>query len=139
MKHQRSDSLYIYSFNHFHLYHAPLESHVLGYVYLEPKRHLEYWQDFWQEELTELSSIIPTMENFMRKYVEAERMYVVTISEAVRHLHLHLIPRSVNCNVRGIELIQQATQQMVKTEERITTEKINQLVHDLRAFLYANC
>lgn len=93
------------------LYAGPYESHVPGYLYLEPLRHVEYWGELTTEELIEMAKAIPMVENILMKQFPIERLYIVTISEAVRHLHLHLIPRMKEQEVKGISLITQATQQ----------------------------
>jgi diadenosine tetraphosphate (Ap4A) HIT family hydrolase len=58
-----------------------------------------------------MAKAIPLVEKILMKQFPIERLYIVTISEAVRHLHLHLIPRMKEQEVKGISLITQATQQ----------------------------
>ncbi|WP_234946574.1 HIT family protein [Bacillus sp. m3-13] len=109
-----------------------LESQILGYLYLEPKRHVENWTDFTSEELLELGPLIKKVEVAMQNELEVERLYVVTISEAVRHLHLHLIPREYKCESRGLDLIKQATQQEIITPIKYDSEKINLFYSNLK-------
>ncbi|GIO41959.1 HIT family protein [Paenibacillus apis] len=97
------------------LYAGPYESQVQGYLYLEPLKHIENWGEFTADELLEVARIIPVVEKVLNRLFDLERLYVVTISEAVRHLHLHLIPRVKEQEIKGIPLIAQATQQ--KTNE----------------------
>lgn len=93
------------------LYAGPYESQVQGYLYLEPLKHVENWGEFTVEELHEMARIIPVVEKVLNRLFDLERLYVVTISETVRHLHLHLIPRVKEQEIKGIPLITQATQQ----------------------------
>ncbi|MCL7748040.1 HIT family protein [Halalkalibacter alkaliphilus] len=99
--------------------HGPLGSQLLGYVYLEPKRHVENWSDFSETELVELGPLIKKIELSLKELIHLDRLYSVTISEAVRHIHFHLIPRGNTTFVRGIPLIEQATQQKALNENEI--------------------
>ncbi|MDH6674554.1 diadenosine tetraphosphate (Ap4A) HIT family hydrolase [Paenibacillus sp. LBL] len=111
-KHRLIDQdAFLYKSNYWFLYAGPFDSQVLGYIYLEPIRHVEEWQSFSADELEEMTIILPMLEKVLRKILKLERLYTVTISEAVRHLHIHLIPRYQNQEKKGLALIEQATQQ----------------------------
>lgn len=114
-KHKEESYLLIHKGEYWNLYAGPFESQVQGYLYLEPLRHVENWGEFTPEELTDMAKTIPTVESALQQLFNIERLYVVTISEAVRHIHLHLIPRMEGQELKGIPLITQATQQ--KTRE----------------------
>ncbi|WP_420874602.1 HIT family protein [Paenibacillus mucilaginosus] len=86
------------------------KNEVNGYHILEPKRHLTSWGEFNIQELTEMGSIIQTLETLLKKEYMAEKVYIVTISELVPHLHLHVIPRNKNSNIKGLPLIEKALQ-----------------------------
>ena len=87
---------FIYETNDWVVTHGSVESQILGYLYIEPKRHVEHWTDFTEEELTSIGPLIKKAEEALKKELDIERLYTVTISEAVRHLHFHLIPRAVD-------------------------------------------
>lgn len=115
--------------------HGPLASQLLGYVYLEPKRHVENWTEFTDEELSEVGPLIKKVEAALKGLLPIDRLYSVTISEAVRHIHFHLIPRENENEVKGLPLIEQATQQkaqelLVKSDELDTF--INRLKINLK-------
>lgn len=118
-KHQNITDL-IFENDNWLITHGPLDSQILGYVYIEPKRHVEEWGQFTDEELSELGPLIKKTEIALKKVLPIDRLYSVTISEAVRHLHVHLIPRENEMDVKGVLLIEQATQQ------RTNENKINQ-------------
>jgi diadenosine tetraphosphate (Ap4A) HIT family hydrolase len=112
--------------------HGPLGSQILGYLYIEPKRHVENWSDFNDEELAKVGPLIKRLEQAVKKELNIERVYVVTISEAVRHLHFHIIPRAEEGAVKGLDLIEQATQQKVKVHTNITEEQYDQFQENLK-------
>ena len=58
-----------------------------------------------------------------------ERLYCVTISEEVRHIHFHLIPREKNNTNKGINLIQQATQKKNNNGIEINSEMLFKFVN----------
>lgn len=127
-KHTESDSNHIVDFSYFKLSHAPLESHILGYVYIEPKRHVEHWSEFTENESSELTKIIKYTEQVLKQQLNVERVYLITISEAVRHIHFHVIPRLSDQKLKGLDLIEQATQQIIKSDLRITTDQISKFI-----------
>ncbi|WP_052191880.1 HIT family protein [Priestia aryabhattai] len=116
-----------YETKNFYIKHGPLNSQILGYLHLIPKRHIESLSEMNENELNEFPYIIKKLEELLVKHVAAERVYIVTISESVRHLHFHLIPRSSNNQTRGLNLIEQATLQKVKACHSISMENINTL------------
>jgi diadenosine tetraphosphate (Ap4A) HIT family hydrolase len=89
---------------------ASFNEGVFGYFYIEPIRHVEHWDELSEAEFTEITSLLWKLTAFLKKEVNADRVYTVTISEAVRHLHIHVIPREESSEVKGIQLIEQATQ-----------------------------
>jgi diadenosine tetraphosphate (Ap4A) HIT family hydrolase len=93
---------------------GPLGSQILGYLYIEPKKHIENWSDFSDDELAKVGPLIKRLEQAVKNELNIDRVYVVTISEAVRHLHFHIIPRLEGSDVKGLALIEQATQQKGK-------------------------
>ncbi|WP_332695114.1 HIT family protein [Halalkalibacter lacteus] len=112
--------------------HGPLASQVLGYVYIEPKRHVENWTEFTDSELVEIGPLIKKVESALKELISIDRLYSVTISEAVRHIHFHLIPREASYEVKGLPLIEQATQQKVKTDELISDKEFSSFVWNLK-------
>jgi diadenosine tetraphosphate (Ap4A) HIT family hydrolase len=114
--------------------HGPLASQILGYMYIEPKRHVENWSDFTDQELLKVGPLIKRLESALKKELNIERVYVVTISEAVRHLHFHIIPREKENAIKGIHLIEQATQQKVKTQTIINEESYHSFIKSFKKY-----
>ncbi|QHT48040.1 HIT family protein [Bacillus sp. SB49] len=134
-KHKKKDASILYENAHWAVSAGPHASQVLGYYYLEPKRHVENWTDLSVQELTEMGPLVQEVEKVLREEDKAERLYVVTISEAVRHLHLHLIPRSREEEVKGLPLIEQATQQKVKTSKQVAVLEYDRLNDRVSSYL----
>ncbi|WP_413378269.1 HIT family protein [Alkalihalobacillus sp. 1P02AB] len=120
-KHFQNNNI-LYQDAHWVLTHGPVQSQLLGYVYLEPKRHVENWFEFTDGELRELGPLIKKIEMAIQSLIPIERLYSVTISEAVRHIHLHLIPRYEGISLKGLSLIEQATQQKSQSKEYSETD-----------------
>ncbi|MFB0845139.1 HIT family protein [Paenibacillus oleatilyticus] len=83
-------------------------SSVQGYRIIEPKRHVENWNELSNDEFAEMGDLIKKLEINLKEMYNAERVYVVTISEQVRHLHLHVIPRAEDSALKGLPLINNA-------------------------------
>jgi len=111
-----------------------IEAGVKGYIYLEPLRHVEHWSDLTQEELLEMSLLIPQIERALRQLLPVERMYIVVISEAVRHIHLHIIPRLQDDQEKGIPLITRATQHRSETDLQ-TQKEYDEFYRNLKKIL----
>lgn len=114
--------------------HGPIQSQILGYLYVEPKKHIENWGEFSDSELSDVGPLIKKIEMTLKKLLSVDRVYVVTISEAVRHLHFHLIPRLDADEKKGLPLIEQATQQKTQNNH-ITPERFNNFIRELKSNL----
>lgn len=117
LKHHDPQNLPLLQSEYWRVEPGSFESGVKGYIYLEPLRHVEHWSEFTQHELIEMATLIPRIERAVRRLLPLERMYVVVISEAVRHLHLHLIPRQHQDQEKGLALIARATRHRSEMEE----------------------
>ncbi|WP_059283491.1 HIT family protein [Bacillus coahuilensis] len=128
--------LKIYTTENITLSHASIDSNILGYIYLEPRSHVEKWDELNPKIYEEILLLTSLCDSFLTKFYGCERLYSVVISEKVKHLHYHLIPRYSYSKVRGVELIEQATaQKAIGTEPRITSEQINKLIGELNLYI----
>lgn len=123
-KHKEYDPYLIYEDAYLKISHGPLGSNVLGYIYIEPKRHVEGWSELSNEELVNITTSVKSLEVILNKTINAERVYTVTISESVKHLHFHIIPRVKGQQLKGVSLIEQVTQQKIVIEEKIITQEM---------------
>ncbi|CAM3954549.1 HIT family protein [Mesobacillus thioparans] len=88
----------------------PKPADLSGYVILTPIEHKENWSEITVEEYQEAASLLREIEKALNSKSALERLYTVTISEEVRHLHIHVIPRYKDRNLKGVDLIKYATQ-----------------------------
>lgn len=133
-KHQSKENI-IFEGTHTIVSLGSIDSHVLGYVYIEPKKHVEYWEELADDEFLEISRLLKEISYFLKNKLNAERVYTVTISEAVRHLHIHVIPRDSSSDTKGLILIEQATQQKVMNDNYLPKASIEEFKNDLSNFL----
>lgn len=122
----------IYENSNWIITHGPFEAQILGYFYMAPKRHIENWHEFTEAELKEIGPLIKKVEEVLKEEIDLERLYTITISEAMRHIHFHLIPREVNSDIRGISLIEQATLQKSANKKDITEYDFNDWLEKLK-------
>jgi len=134
-KHNKEDSYNAYENEYIVVSHGPLTSQVKGYFYIEFKRHVERWSELSYEEITESSRMVQLLDEFLKENVYADRVYTVSISEAVRHLHIHVIPRNINMEMKGLDLIQQATQQLGMLENDLSNEEVVDLINKANKFV----
>ncbi|MGD6991011.1 HIT family protein [Sutcliffiella horikoshii] len=120
VKHQHQENI-IYEGANWIIFNGPYESQLLGYFHLAPKRHVENWSELTTEELSQMGHVIHYVEKKLKEFISIDRLYTVTISEQVRHLHIHLIPRTVSNSVKGLKLIEQATQQTINSSNYTIT------------------
>lgn len=125
-KHESNSPLLIFQDNLVNVYHGPLSSGLLGYIHVEPRRHVENLYEFTEAETIHINQVIKHSTKLLEEHVDADRVYVVTISEAVRHQHFHLIPRSTESDLKGLSLIEQATQQ--KASESLSNKVVEDLI-----------
>ncbi|WP_035207268.1 HIT family protein [Metabacillus indicus] len=136
-KNKNDDSInYIYKNHQIAITHAPINANILGYLYIEPVNHYENWADIPDETFLEITRLLKKIDVFLRKELNAERVYSVTISEMVRHIHFHLIPRYSYSSKKGVDLIEKATQQLNENENKTITESdVLHLINKLQGYL----
>ena len=98
-----------HKFKYWKLLMPPKPLFLKGYIIITPLEHKEFWNDISEEEFVEFGVLISRIESALKKFIPLERLYSITISEQVRHLHVHLIPRLKGSEHKGIDLIQAAT------------------------------
>ena len=65
----------------------------LGYLMVEPKRHLPGLGDLNAAEAAALGVLAARLSRALRESEGAEHVYAFVLGDGVRHLHLHLVPR----------------------------------------------
>ena len=65
----------------------------LGYLFVEPKRHVPGWADLTDEEAQALGLLVARLSRALKQSEGAEHIYAFVLGDQVPHLHIHLVPR----------------------------------------------
>lgn len=65
---------------------------ILGFSYLEPKRHIPYITELDGEEARTFGEVLAKVTSALRDATQAEVVYIYVFGTGVPHLHLHLVP-----------------------------------------------
>lgn len=79
------------------------ETNILGYLILESRRHFLDLSFADESELQSYATLLARAISAVRTVIKPERVYTFTLSEAVPHFHVHIIPRTdaIPRNYRG--------------------------------------
>jgi diadenosine tetraphosphate (Ap4A) HIT family hydrolase len=75
-------------------------SPLRGWVVLTSERHVRAWPDLDGAALAALGPLAARVMSAQRAALGAEHVYAFSIGEAVRHFHLHLVPRYADTQER---------------------------------------
>jgi diadenosine tetraphosphate (Ap4A) HIT family hydrolase len=78
---------------HWVVRHSDFSKNCAGYFYIEPVRHVESFTEFLPEELEEFGEMLRVTTEWIHKHLKPMKIYTVTISEEVKHIHFHIVPR----------------------------------------------
>lgn len=67
-----------------------------GELILKTRRHCESLSELTPAEANALGPILRAAVQALERTVEAERIYVVSFNERLRHLHFYLLPRTAD-------------------------------------------
>jgi len=65
-----------------------------GELIVKPRRHCESLAELTREEARSLGTVLWSAVRALERVVPADRIYVVSFNERVRHLHFLLLPRT---------------------------------------------
>jgi diadenosine tetraphosphate (Ap4A) HIT family hydrolase len=68
----------------------------LGYLIVEPKRHVEGLQNLTKRESESLGVLITRLSRALTVSEKAEHVYLFLLGHHTPHLHYHLLPRYAN-------------------------------------------
>jgi histidine triad (HIT) family protein len=71
-------------------------SAYLGYLLIEPKRHVEGLQDLNKQESEAIGVLITRLSKALTISEKAEHLYLFVLGHHASHLHYHLVPRYAN-------------------------------------------
>lgn len=91
-----------------------LVAEVLGFSYLEPKRHIPHVTDLDGEEAATFGEVLARVTRVLRDETGAALVYVYIFGGGIPHLHVHLAPHRANDAlndqmIRG-ELVEELTE-----------------------------
>ena len=75
------------------LEHAISPVPLKGWLILKPRRHVEHLAGLTDQEAEALGLLIGKVSNAIMKALGAERVYVASFGEVVKHVHLYFVPR----------------------------------------------
>lgn len=87
--------------------HSEIEKNCPGYLYIEPFRHVEDYPSFTAEEFNELSQMLSIATNWIHQKFQPKKLYTITVSEAVPHIHFHIVPRYTD-ETKGLDYLKLA-------------------------------
>jgi len=93
--------------DHWVLREAESEKSCKGYLYLEPRKHSESFTDISSEAYKEMGVLIEQGMHWIEQNFHPKKIYTLTISEAVPHIHFHLVPRYKQ-DVKGLDYLKLA-------------------------------
>jgi diadenosine tetraphosphate (Ap4A) HIT family hydrolase len=65
----------------------------LGYLMIEPQRHVTGWGDLTDKEAAALGLLVNSLGRALKDSEGAEHVYSFVFGDEVPHLHIHLVPR----------------------------------------------
>jgi histidine triad (HIT) family protein len=72
------------------------EKAYLGYLIIEPRRHVEGLQNLDDRESEAIGVLITRLSRALINTEKAEHVYLFVLGHHIPHLHYHLIPRYAN-------------------------------------------
>lgn len=96
---------------------AEKEKSCRGYLYLEPIGHYESFHSISSTAYTEFGGILEKGMKWIEENFHPKKIYTVTISEMVPHIHFHLVPRYTD-EIKGLDYLKLALSGDLKNLER---------------------
>lgn len=76
-----------------------------GWLILKPERHVEHVAELTPEESASVGSLIQRASRALMAALDAERVYVMSMGEVVRHVHFYLVPRYADMPEHGLRVL----------------------------------
>lgn len=76
-----------------HTHPLDAEDAALGYLMVEPRRHVSLLGDLTDEEAAAMGVVVNRLSRALRDVIGAEHVYSFVFGDRVPHLHVHLAPR----------------------------------------------
>ncbi len=94
-------------------------SPLRGWLVVTSERHARAWPDLDAAALSALGPLAARVMAAQRRVLGAEHVYAFSIGDAVRHFHLHLVPRYADTpeRLRGRRCFEGAAEDMLPEPE----------------------
>lgn len=90
---------------YWHVDHAIEPPFARGWLIVKPHRHVESLGELSPAEAVALGPLLRRLTRAVERALNAERVYVCTFGEMVRHVHLHVVPRTAEMPPEGPMLL----------------------------------
>lgn len=101
--------------------HSEFTKNCPGYLYIEPLKHVESFKDIDPDAFRMLGENLKFAADWIYANFNPIKIYTITVSEAVPHIHYHLVPR-YDDSVKGIDYIKLALSAELKSSDEVTAE-----------------
>jgi len=78
---------------------------INGWLVLKTKRHTEGVVGINSDESSELGTILDIVPKILKELTDSEMVYILCLTEKVKHLHFQLIPRYKTQTRLGLDLL----------------------------------
>ncbi len=89
---KNADSEIVFA-DHLWIARHSVETNILGYLVLEPRRHFIDLAEATIQEAHSFGTILRQLVGAVKATIKPERVYTFTLAESVPHFHVHIIPR----------------------------------------------
>ncbi|XDD51844.1 HIT family protein [Leptospira sp. WS92.C1] len=96
-------------FGAFAVRHSEKEKRLKGYLYIEPILHWTSYQDWTTGSFVDFGNALQFATERIYQDHSPLKIYTVTVSEMIPHIHFHLIPRYTE-ELKGVDYIRLALQ-----------------------------
>lgn len=108
-----------------------LQAPVLGFSYLEPKRHIPYITDLDGPEAATLGETLAALTSTLAETTEADIVYVNVFGERIAHLHFNIAPhRAGDPLTGGAGMIAEGAHPLPAPDLRATADDLESLLAD---------
>ena len=78
-----------------------IQSPILGFSYLEPRRHISYITNLDGEEAASFGPTLAAVTSLLKRTTGADIVYALIFGDHVAHLHVNLVPHRAGDPVGG--------------------------------------
>ena len=95
----------IYADDYWQVEHGLNPIALRGWLILKPRRHVEHIADLTPAEVAGLGPLLSELTQALTRAVRPDKIYVMSMGEAVKHIHFYLVPRYPDMPANGLEVL----------------------------------